>query len=632
MTGENVMTKGKGAMNLKKESRKIPLVLLAVIIVFQLIWTTYVFVYKKEGSHTDEIWSYGLANSYYKPFMYIKPGVWIEDLSDDTLDNMHEWVTGKEFLDYITVQKGEQFSYGSVYSNQTLDHHPPLYYFLLHTVCSLFPDRFSWGFGYFLSCIFLIGTQIFLYLLGRKVTHSDMAALIPCFFYGGTIGALSTFIFIRQYSLLTMLSVMFTYFCACFYEKLEFKKNLIPILISAFCCFMTHYYGIIYVGAFTACICLYLLIRRSFKKMLAFGGSMAGTLGLYLAVYPAALKQMLGSQMMSDARPFGYFVQLRIYIGHITRALFNFSIPPFSKGSYSDVIAVLVIAAAVIGPLCFLFRKEKWFHQFLGWLKNKFAALLHWLKNANYIPVFSVAASVALLMAVNKITNLFKMAEYALRYVFSTFPLLCFAAGILFMKLISVIPKMKRFTLPVTAAAAAVLVAAQNIMQPCLFLFPNYSFEKDADYMELLRDKNCVCIVNDKNVHRMGSFSLCLSYADNVFFTDYDAFVESDCQKIKEKNVPIDYVITLDVPELSDEQAARINSMMGEVDIKEAEHGEKEQIIDVDEKTAAEKEKKENTECRKRTEIINSLNDGRGFDIVAALNLVNGYFYLWKLH
>ena len=620
---------------MKKESRKLPLVLLAVIIVFQLIWTTYVFVCKKEGCHTDEIWSYGLANSYYKPFMYLQPDVWIDDFSIESMDNMHEWITGREFLDYITVQKGEQFSYGSVYSNQTLDHHPPLYYVLLHTVCSFFPDRFSWGFGYFLNCIFLIVTQIYLYLLGKKVTHSDMAALIPCFFYGGTIGALSTFIFVRQYSMLTMFSVMFTYYCACFFEKLEFKKNLIPILITAFCCFMSHYYGIIYVGAFTACMCLYLLIRRNFKKMLAFGASMVGTLGLYFAVYPASLKQMLGNQRTSDDAPFEYFVQLRIFFGRITSALFNFSIPPFSSGGYSVVLAVLVIALVVIVPLCFLFRKEKWFQQFLGWLKNKIGILLHWLKNANYIPVFGLAASVTILMVANKITDIYKMGVYSLRYVFSTFPFFCFAAALLFMKLISVIPKIKRFTLPVVTVAAAVLIAAQNISQECLFLFPHISSEKDADYMELLRDKNCVCIVNDKESHRMGSFSLCLSYADNVFFTNYDAFVKSDCRKIKEKDVQIDYVLSLYEPELSDEQLEAINSMMGQdavdqdtaADIVQSES----QQVNVDENTIAEMEEKESTKHARISEIINSLNDSRGFDVVAEVNVVNGYIYLLKL-
>lgn len=124
--------------NIAEKIRKYakPYMLLILLIAVQLIYTSFCFVTKKQGCHSDEIWSYGLANSYYQPFIYMKDGVFIDDMTVDDVINYNEWESGEVFKDYITVQPGERFAYGSVYHNQTLDHHPPLYYMLLHTVCS----------------------------------------------------------------------------------------------------------------------------------------------------------------------------------------------------------------------------------------------------------------------------------------------------------------------------------------------------------------------------------------------------------------------------------------------------------------------------------------------------------------
>lgn len=69
---------------------------------------------QKKGYFIDEIYSWGLANSYYKPFV----------ASYDVFDR---WVTEDVAADYMTVQKGERFAYQSVYYNQAQDVHPPFF-------------------------------------------------------------------------------------------------------------------------------------------------------------------------------------------------------------------------------------------------------------------------------------------------------------------------------------------------------------------------------------------------------------------------------------------------------------------------------------------------------------------------
>ena len=48
---------------------------------------------------------------------------------------------GSEIADEFRVLPGQRFQYGTVTRMQTYDVHPPFYYLLLHTVCSLFPRK-----------------------------------------------------------------------------------------------------------------------------------------------------------------------------------------------------------------------------------------------------------------------------------------------------------------------------------------------------------------------------------------------------------------------------------------------------------------------------------------------------------
>ena len=615
-----------------KSKSKIPYLLLILIIVLQLLWTGYSFLYRKDGRHSDEIWSYGLANSYYQPFVYQRAGVHIDDCQMEDIINTEQWITGETFRNYITVQPDQRFAYGSVYSNQTLDHHPPLYYALLHTVCSFFPNQFSFGFGFFLSCIFLILTQIYLFRIGREITHSDWAALLTPLLYSGTIGAMDTFTFIRQYSLLTMLAVMFAFYSMKLLSDYNLKKWLVPVLLTAMCAFMTHYYGIIFVGAFTACLCIYMLAKRKIKKMFAFGFSMLGTLGLYFVLYPAAIKQMLGSnKMMNDNRPFSYFLQFKMFISQIMTKLFNIETPVLVSSGIGTILVVILVGLLVIGaPLCFLFRKETWFIRFRKWAFQKGKDFLHWLANANYIPVFGLVASVAVICVVNKITNLSDMGYFALRYLFVTYPFFCLAGMLAVYTILSKIPKIKKIGGGIAAVGAAACIAVQNVMQPTSdFLFKSYPMDSTVDYAELLKGKNCVCFLEPRDFWLLTCFSDYLYQADNIFIVNLQN-AEENLKQIQERGISIDYVLT-SYAELSDEQLDLLDEWHQEETDNTA-NEIFEHAFHADEFTSAKIENKEKEPIHIAMDVIDALNDDAGFDLIAELNIINGYMYLLEMH
>ena len=142
---------------------------------------------QKEGYHVDELYSYGLANSEYLPFMHFGthdymvkdwmkeygPGNEFPDLFKNLIHdvnvlksanfnikssslyqdylyaqqnsaNTHSttWVAGQDYLHYLTASPENRFNIASVYYNQRGDVHPPLFYLLLHFDVSC--DRILW--------------------------------------------------------------------------------------------------------------------------------------------------------------------------------------------------------------------------------------------------------------------------------------------------------------------------------------------------------------------------------------------------------------------------------------------------------------------------------------------------------
>ena len=52
-------------------SNKTVYIILCLVILAGICRFSYGFFVEKQGTHSDEEWSFGLANSYYEPYIYI---------------------------------------------------------------------------------------------------------------------------------------------------------------------------------------------------------------------------------------------------------------------------------------------------------------------------------------------------------------------------------------------------------------------------------------------------------------------------------------------------------------------------------------------------------------------------------
>lgn len=220
---------------------------------------------QKEGFFLDEIYSYGLSNSSYVPFLS-----WLHGGEQVANGKLPEAVfTQSEFLNYVAPQGSTRFDYASVYYNQTQDVHPPLFYFLLHTVCSLFPGSFTKWTGLGMNFVLLGGTLAALYALGMELFADWKKALFVCALYAFNREMISNVTMVRMYMLMTLLTILLALLVAKSLRRPSVPKYLL-IGVTIYLGMMTQYFFVVYAFLLCAAYDLYLMFRREWKMLLHF--------------------------------------------------------------------------------------------------------------------------------------------------------------------------------------------------------------------------------------------------------------------------------------------------------------------------------------------------------------------------
>ena len=62
-----------------EKKKKIIYLILVLLVLIQAGYIVYTFTFRRVGCFSDEVWSYGLSNSYYQPFLYLKDGIAYND-------------------------------------------------------------------------------------------------------------------------------------------------------------------------------------------------------------------------------------------------------------------------------------------------------------------------------------------------------------------------------------------------------------------------------------------------------------------------------------------------------------------------------------------------------------------------
>ena len=225
-------------MPLKKHIYKL---LLTLIIIIQATLLIY-HMDKKADLYVDEIYTFTLANS--NNGMYFPPTIF---KSSPVSDLTNKWIDSKIFKDYLSVTQDNKYNYSKVYDNQLDDTHPPLYYCLIHTICSFFSNTFSKWYGFSLNLVLFIITQLLLFKVSKTILNSNKYALFTCIIYGFSCASTDNYTYISTNALLTPLYLLSLNY---FIRNLD-KRITIPKFIELFTIILigglTHYLFILYI-------------------------------------------------------------------------------------------------------------------------------------------------------------------------------------------------------------------------------------------------------------------------------------------------------------------------------------------------------------------------------------------------
>lgn len=492
------MKKANNEKYLMAAKRNAVNIVLVVMIVLQVILIVYCFT-KKEGFHSDELWSYGYANSYYGGDIYC-------DQSDKPI-HLNEWEDSSVIRDYLVVNKGEEFSYGSVYHNMTDGEHPPLHSLILHTICSFFPDTFSPWYAFSINIVAFVVCMLFLFKTA-KLLRGEWFALVCCFLYGFSMGARDTYIYLRMYTLCTALFMVYLYYVLCFLK--QYKKSgkimhhhLLISVIAAFLGFYTHYYMVMLIGIFTFFMCVYLLFKRRIRLMFVYGVSMLGALGMSLVAFPSTVQRIIrwGLEEYGKRTDFRFDIKMRVLMNFVSLKEFSIPISMYKSGNLPIILGYVVFTGIIISPLIFLLRNTKWMRNIRKKIRfvltHKIMLIKYIFKRVNWLVLVLGVTIIVQLIGVGEASSVYGMGLYEDRYIHYLYPIaVLVGVDVIYCFCCILLKRSRRYKVAVWMITGCILLVNMYIRQD----YDTYYFEKDVkgeSLQEAVSGETCIYVMNE---------------------------------------------------------------------------------------------------------------------------------------
>lgn len=322
----------------KKIKNNLPFATALFILIGSMLVVLFHYANLKMGYDTDEIFTFGLSNSYFY------------ELFSSQYD---KWHPSSDYFEFLTVNNTDKFRFDSVYYNQTQDVHPPLYYKIFHAVSSFLPNTFSKWIGIGINIVFYLLICLILYYLMNHLVKNKWVSLLAVALWGFSIGAISSVMFIRMYTMLTFGTILFTYIAILFLQSKEIKlKNLLAIYGISLVGILTQYYFLIVAFFISFVLCVYLMMLKKWKAIAAFTVTMLSSIASAIAIYPAMLNHIFSSYRGTSA-----FASVSSDTQNNLSKYFDIINSSFFGGMVSYLLIFLFLA--IVGGRCLTFRQEK---------------------------------------------------------------------------------------------------------------------------------------------------------------------------------------------------------------------------------------------------------------------------------
>lgn len=367
----------------------------SVLIFWQILVMVY-FASTKQHLFVDEIYTLILSNYSYVD----NPGVLVPG-------NFGKWFYPDFWNALISIKPGQEFSYGSVWWNQGRDVHPPLYYAIVHTLCSIAKTPNTFWHGLIVNIVCFAVTQYFLLKISFKALgEKKLLVLLPCLFYGFCWGNINCNILMRMYSMLTMFTVISFYLHLKLIAGVRDGKNLTKIISGLCLCnvfgFMTQYYYIVVATFMAIGLYIYAFASKHYKIGFIYTAFMSACLPVCYVIFPNLINHIFrgyrGNEAFSAMQKSSLLEKLPKYFARINGDLFG-------NAGYYYFVFLIVISAYVI-------------YKFFTSATDKY----------NESKIALGTCLYALVVVFGYVLIIFKIAPTIdSRYLFPVYPLFCFA-------------------------------------------------------------------------------------------------------------------------------------------------------------------------------------------------------------
>lgn len=476
-----------------QKSNKLTVFVLILILIFQTA-VLIIAGYEKKGYHIDEIYTYILSNSYD-----------YERISHDD-GALSTWQKGKYFNKFVSVDTNERFAYDKVKYNNGLDAHPPLYYYLVHTVSSFFPGYFGKWIGLGINYALFSAMQLLLFLLVYKITQERLYAIAAVSINGGLLAVLDTVLFIRMYALLAFFSVLYMYIHYSIYKSPNKKAIYVCSSVVCFLGIYTQYYFAVF-AFFTAMLCsLWLFKNKKYKMLIFYAVLTLAAVAFVFVLYPAGISQISGSETNNIGNEVSSnilnFSELPVRLLRMGKQILCNSTATFYNSIPASALCIFLTLLVSV-----LLRNKK-----------------HNNTTGNNSLKLLVAFCILLLLTTISITHISGKFTY-IRYVYYLFPLFT-VVGILLLHII--LPKM-----PLNPKVVCIGIICFGLLGSTSYISHNlcsYSYEEknavQSDVIEMSQTRPVIFLSNNATYHYTANFEI-LRNAKDVYICNYK----------KEKNI-----------------------------------------------------------------------------------------------
>lgn len=307
--------------------------LMAIIVFFTISFILWGNI--KCVNFCDEIYTYILSNSDSEFLTFqLEPGRWYLD---------------GETNEILSANRG--FDFAQVMLNNKGDVHPPMYYFVIHILSVLVAGSSSKWIGLAANWIFAVISLIILYAFMRQITGKRAIAACMCLVYIASPAIISTNMLIRMYAMFSMWVFLFLYILYWIYKG---KKNVwmyLSLAAVTFFGFLTQYYFAIICVLLSVFYCVNLLIKKQWKAIVAYIGSLVGAVIVATVFWRTWIKHMfsgyLGGAVVENAFNFGKIIDdFKYGFVHLFTLMY---------GKLGIVVGLILLAAVIY----LLIKKDK---------------------------------------------------------------------------------------------------------------------------------------------------------------------------------------------------------------------------------------------------------------------------------